>query len=193
MKDMITIDDKKRFLYWFLERYQLKNPEAEWLLQYIATNDKLLAKTHFTNRFKRTPKAIFMSSTDVNTTAFKFYKNQSVTSEVERAFLDLYNYPEEELYLTMYFSDRARCPEYAAVMVEDEVEGKLSSVNDAVLSLEAELWLDEVSYEHRLNNLEQRIDDALIAGDRSMFLRLSKEYKLLRETKGKNASRTTMS
>ena len=182
MKEMITVADKKRFIHWFLEHFNLKNPEAEWLLQYVASNENLLARTHFTDRFQRSPKALFMSTTCVNMTAFKFYKNRRVTSDVEKAFLDLHNHPNEDLYITLYFRDRAHSPEYASVIEGQETESPILSQKDVMLGLEAEMWLDKVQFEHHCAVLRKNIDEALDRGDRDAFLQLTSQYKALLET-----------
>ncbi len=182
MREIITVADKKRFIHWFLEHFNLKNPEAEWLLQYVASNESLLEKTHFTDRLERSPKALFMSTTCVNMTAFKFYKNRRVTSDVEKAFLDLHNHPNEELYITLYFRDRAHCVEYSAVLESQEAELKVQSKRDIMTGLEAEMWLDHVQYDHQCTFLRQRIDEALDRKDRSAFAELSYQYKALLRT-----------
>lgn len=176
MKDMITGADKKQFIKWFLEHYELKNPEAEWLLQYLYSSEQLLAKVHFTEHFRSSPKALLMSTTCVQMTAFKFYKNKRVTSDVEKAFLDVHSHPEEDIYVTLYFNGRNTCSRYLAVL--EEVEEPMPTVTgtEALIALQAELVLDQIEREWRRDRYDREIDAALVNGDRAAFLRLAAEY-----------------
>ncbi|KXG43625.1 hypothetical protein U473_06050 [Tepidibacillus decaturensis] len=71
---MITVNDKKDFIKWFLSSYTLAKKEAAWLLTYIASNDKILEKVHFVEDIHDLPKSLFISSECVTLTPFKFYK-----------------------------------------------------------------------------------------------------------------------
>lgn len=179
MRDMITAADKKMFIQWFLEHYELKNPEAEWLLQYLASSEQLLGRVHFTDHFRHLPKALLMSTTCVQMTAFKFYKNKRVTSDVEKAFLDVHSHPEEDLYLTLYFHDRSTCPEYAAVVEREMEEARRVTAAEVLCGLEAEMFLDHIAREFRLRALLDDIDEALARRDSEAFFRLSGEYRRL--------------
>ncbi len=175
MRDMITAADKKQFIQWFLEHYELKNPEAEWLLQYLASSEQLLAKVHFTDHFRHLPKALLMSTTCVQMTAFKFYKNKRVTSDVEKAFLDVHSHPEEDIFVTLYFQDRNTCQEYTAVLEGESAEAFHPTPTELLTSLEAEMWLDHVEREFRLKAVRTGIDEALDRGDRETFLQLARQ------------------
>ena len=178
MKDMITGADKKQFIKWFLEHYELKNPEAEWLLQYLYSSEQLLAKVHFTEHFRSSPKALLMSTTCVQMTAFKFYKNKRVTSDVEKAFLDVHSHPEEDVYVTLYFNGRNTCSHYLAIL--ESVDGPVSTPTvtgtEALLALQAELILDQIEREWRRERFDREVDSALVNGDRAAFFRITSEY-----------------
>ncbi len=176
MKDMITGADKKQFIKWFLEHYELKNPEAEWLLQYLYSSEQLLAKVHFTEHFRSSPKALLMSTTCVQMTAFKFYKNKRVTSDVEKAFLDVHSHPEEDIYVTLYFNGRNTCSRYLAVLEQVDERAQAVTGTEALMALQAELVLDHIEREWRRERYDREIDVALVNGDRDAFFRLTAEY-----------------
>lgn len=179
MGEVINVSEKKYFIKWFLEKYELQNREAEWLLQYLASNDHILEKVHFVDNFKNLPKTILMSTKCVQMTPFKFYKNRRVTSDVEKAFLDIHNHPSEDMYIGLFFKDRTMSPEYAAVLENNPVD--LSRETDALVSLQAELILDFAIKEFRLSKLYEQIDQALDVGDKESFSRLTIELKQLIE------------
>ncbi|KYP80970.1 IDEAL domain protein [Ferroacidibacillus organovorans] len=175
MKEMITAADKKQFIQWFLEHYELKNPESEWLLQYLCSSEQLLARVHFTDQFRNSPKALLMSTTCVQMTAFKFYKNKRVTSDVEKAFLDVHNHPEEDVYVTLYFRDRANSARYKAVVEAQSETRYTASTLEVLHGLIAELWLDRIAQEYRESVLRKRIDDALLAKNEKEFYESASE------------------
>lgn len=176
MKDLVKATDKKHFIEWFLTHYELKNPEAEWLLQYLAQNEQILARVHFTDHFRNLPKAMLLSTTCVQMTAFKYYKNKRVTSDVEKAFLDVHNHPEEDLYVTLYFSDRTSCPEYSAVLEGTQSQSSVVTTSEALTALQAELWVDAIERELQEKDLRMQIDRALDARNKELFMQLSSQW-----------------
>lgn len=180
MGEVIKVSEKKLFIKWFLEKYELQNREAEWLLQYLASNDQILEHVHFIDNFRNLPKTILMSTKCVQMTPFKFYKNKRVTSDVEKAFLDIHNNPTEDIYIGLFFKDRSISPEYAAVLETNPMDDHRESP-DAMISLQAELFLDHVMRRWRLNKKYQEIDEALDNRDRKRFLQLAEELRAEKE------------
>ncbi|GAX89749.1 ReoY family proteolytic degradation factor [Effusibacillus lacus] len=179
MGEVINGAEKKYFIKWFLENYELQNREAEWLLQYLASNDHILERVHFIDNFKNLPKTILMSTKCVQMTPFKFYKNRRVTSDVEKAFLDIHNNPQEDIYIGLFFKDRSVSPEYAAVLETNPQEEARET--DALVSLQAELILDTAIRNYQLAKLYEQIDLALDLGDKKRFHELANQLKDLIE------------
>ncbi|PWI57061.1 YpiB family protein [Sulfoacidibacillus thermotolerans] len=177
MKNVITVADKKHFITWFLEHYELRNPEAEWLLQYLASNDQLLAKVHFTEQFRNSKKSILMSTTCVQMTGFKFYKNKRVTSDVEKAFLDVHTHPDEDVYVTLYYRGRSDCVHYLSVVENLQEAMSKATPTDILIELQVELLLDHIEQTHRKEQLLRAIDEALDRMDRDAFITLSENYR----------------
>lgn len=180
MSEVITIAEKKTFIKWFLEKYELQNREAEWLLQYMASSDQLLERVHFIDNFRNLPKTILLSTKCVQMTPFKFYKNKRVTSDVEKAFLDIHNNPTEDIYIGLFFKERSVSPEYAAVLEQNPMDDTRESI-DALVSLQAEMVLDYAIKNHRLDSLYKQIDEALDRGDKKMFRQLTAELNQVLE------------
>jgi len=178
MGEVITVAEKKGFIKWFLEKYDLQNREAEWLLQYIASSEQLLERVHFIDNFRNLPKTILVSTKCVQMTPFKFYKNKRVTSDVEKAFLDIHHNPEEEIYIGLFFKERTTSPEYAAVLERNPMDDTPETI-DALISLQAEMVLDLAVKSYRTDALRAQIDQALATGDKESFLRLTAELNQL--------------
>lgn len=176
MGEVITIAEKKTFIKWFIEKYDLQNREAEWLLQYIASSDQMLERVHFIDNFRNLPKTILISTKCVQMTPFKFYKNKRVTSDVEKAFLDIHNNRNEEIYIGLFFKDRTTSPEYASVLEQNPLDDAKETI-DALVSLQAEMVLDFAIKSYRLGNLKEQIDAALDRGDKNAFVELSNKLR----------------
>lgn len=184
MSEVITIAEKKVFIKWFLDKYQLQNREAEWLLQYIAASDQLLERVHFIDNFRNLPKTILISTKCVQMTPFKFYKNKRVTSDVEKAFLDIHHNPTEDIYIGLFFKERTTSPEYAAVLERNPMDDTKESI-DALVSLQAEMVLDHAIRTFHLNAIYEEIDKALDRGDQKAFMELSAKLREMTEQEAK--------
>ncbi|MBA4496059.1 ReoY family proteolytic degradation factor [Paenactinomyces guangxiensis] len=182
MNKSVSISEKKEFIGWFLNRYELQKKEAAWLLSYLSSNDQLLQKLHFVDNVRYVSKSMILSTKCSNMTPFKFTKNKRVGADVETAFYDIRSYPHEDLYIGLYFKDRATCPEYAAVLEVNPME-KHDLAQDHLLSLFAEMLLDQAVEEFRQHELYRRIDDALAVRDEQTFLQLSEQWIKILESR----------
>jgi uncharacterized protein YpiB (UPF0302 family) len=176
MRNTISATDKKHFIQWFLEHYELKHPEAQWLLQYLCGSEAMLGRVHFTDHFKNASKCMVISTTCVQMTAFRFYKNKRVTSDVERAFLDVHSHPDEDLYITLYFRDRTSSSEYRAIIEDGDASSQEPGESDLTTRLVVELIVDHIERLQRIASLQRAVDVALDRRDRASFERLAGEY-----------------
>ena len=83
----VSVEDKKNFIQWFLNNYQLKKRESVWILNYLMNHDELLGQLHFVQEAKFCPRGIIMTSQCSEEVAFRFYKNQLVTTDAEKPFM----------------------------------------------------------------------------------------------------------
>lgn len=175
---MVSVNEKKEFIRWFLNTYKVSKKEAAWLITYLASNDTLLEKVHFVDDIHDLPKAILISTECITMTPFKFYKNNRVTPDVEAAFLDIRSNPDEEIFVGLYFKDRDNSPEYAAVLEVNPME-KQNLIKDTLLELVAEIVLDRAIRDFNKEKLYAAIDDALQKGDKEKFLALTNQLNLI--------------
>lgn len=47
MQTPVSVNEKKDFIRWFLNHYQLKRRECVWILNYLMSHDSLMEKVHF--------------------------------------------------------------------------------------------------------------------------------------------------
>ncbi|MGA9175027.1 MAG: ReoY family proteolytic degradation factor [Thermoactinomyces sp.] len=175
MKSRVSVAEKKEFIHWFLQKYELQKKEAAWLLSYLSSSDELLKHVHFVDHVRRLPKSMMISTKCSKMISFRFTKNKRVGADVETAFYDIRTYPHEDLYIGLYFKDRAKSPEYAAVLEVNPME-KHDLVQDHLLSLFAEMLLDQAVKEFQRRELYKKIDHALEERDEQAFLQLSEQW-----------------
>lgn len=170
----ISTEIKKKFLQWFLHYEQLKQQEATWILTYVIENEQLLKHIHFVNEAKYCPRAVVLTSTDLDQVPFLFYKEQIITDNPDKLFHDIRLNPGEPLYIQLNFKGANQHPLYARVLEENPFAPiQLHEVEqDKFLSKQL---LDQLEYEHQRDSLNIQIDQALDQKDKNKFLRLVKE------------------
>lgn len=178
MSSTISIIEKKDFLKWFLNSYQLKRRECTWLLNYLMSDDLLMKKVHFVESAEYCPKAIIISANDVDCVPFSFQKRQHVTMDAEKAFHDIRMNKDEEIYIQLNFKEAKKLPKYVAVL-EDNPYIPVDKDSEKMYSLFAEMIIDQVKIKHERERLLTQIDLALENNEKSRFLELTEKLKQL--------------
>ncbi|MGM7701670.1 ReoY family proteolytic degradation factor [Pseudalkalibacillus sp. Hm43] len=178
MGSTVTVLEKKDFLKWFLNHYQLKKRECVWLLNYLVSDEALMENVHFVENAEYCPKAIIMSTNCVDGVPFRFYKQNILTTDAEKSFHDIRLNQDEDVYIELKFKGAYRTPQYAAVL-EENPHIPENMVPDKKYGLWAEMILDQSFSHFRKKSLQTQIDEALDRKDFESFERLSKEYNKL--------------
>lgn len=170
MSGAITIAEKRHFLRWFLTNYQLQSREAEMLMRYVMTRENVLRRVHFVESFRQLPRVIVVSTTCVQVAPFRYYrKNKPVSTDVEQAFLDLYQHPDDEVYIGLYFKDRNTSAEYSSVL-EEVTTSELEPAVREMISMQAEWLIDQLTQSYERSRLMKAVDVALDARNKEAFL-----------------------
>ena len=103
MSTSVSVEDKKRFIQWFLKNYQLKKRESAWILHYILNHAEILENIHFVRDVKFCPRGMMITSKCSEEVPFGFYKNHLVTTDVEKTFHDIRLNYNEKLYIQINF------------------------------------------------------------------------------------------
>ncbi|MCA0970357.1 ReoY family proteolytic degradation factor [Halobacillus litoralis] len=168
MQTPISVDEKKDFVRWFLNHFQLKKRESVWILNYLMNHESLLSSVHFVNEVKFCPRGMEISAQGVSDPPFRFYKGQVMTNDAEKSFHDLRMNKDEPVYIQMNFEKAQQCSKYALVLEENPYLPKDYYLNDRDKS-EANRLLSHSLLQHRLKQTETEIDLALVRGDRETF------------------------
>jgi uncharacterized protein YpiB (UPF0302 family) len=175
MKELITVSHKRNFIHWFLNHYEMKDPMVKWLLESLSSRENWLTNVHFTEHLQTDRKAMLISTKCVQMAPFKFYHMHRISTDVEKALLEIHQHPEQDLYVTLYFRNRLHAKEYKMVLEHPEFPLK-EAPKQYLANLQIELFIDELLRSHRLNQLYQQINLALDHRDQKLFMKLSDEY-----------------
>lgn len=176
MGSMITVNEKKDFLRWFLQSFQLKRRECAWLLNYLISDDSLMEKVHFVERAEFCPKAIIISTTDVEHIPFTFHKHKHVTMDAEKAFHDIRLNNEEDIYVQLHFVGSKSNILYVTVLEENPFVPESLEMSSTYGVL-AEMILDQSIEAYEKSKLALEIDKALDEKDEERFNELSAKMK----------------
>lgn len=178
MSSTVSVLEKKDFIKWFLNHYQLKKRECVWLLNYLVSDDQLMEKVHFVEKAEYCPKAIIMSAQCTDGVPFRFYKQNVLTTDAEKSFHDIRLNQDEDIYIELNFNSSRLTPEYASVL-EENPHLPPNMVTDKKYGLWAELILDQSINEFKRKTILMQIDKALDEKDEASFQKLSEELNNL--------------
>lgn len=178
MQTPVSAKDKKKFLQWFLNHYQLKKRESVWILNYLINHQEILENVHFVHDAKFCLRSIIITSQCSKEVPFRFYKNHLVTTDAEKAFHDIRLNQHESLYIQLNFNKANQNHMYAAVLEEnpfvpDEYLITQQDKENATILLEHSL------HEFRRHQILKKIDRTLDNQDKEEFNRLVLELRIL--------------
>lgn len=168
--------EKKAFIYWFLNQYEMKARESNWILSYLASHNKLLRNLHFVRHAKACPRSIIISTKCSNGVAFRFHRNKLITSDPEKAFHDIRLNDDEALYVQLNFHQWRQNPQYALILEENPFLSDDDFITDED-KREAERLMNYTLQAQIRKSLIEQIDESLDERDYNKFIRLSDELK----------------
>lgn len=171
MQTPISVQDKKSFIQWFLDHYQLKKRESVWILNYLVNHNEILANVHFVREVKFCPRGIIMTSHCSEESPFRFYKNHLVTTDAEKSFHDIRLNQHEPLYIQLNFENAKQNSFYVAVLEENPYIPDEYFITKKDQDLARQL-LEKSLYEYKRNTLIKEIDYSLDEMDQKKFMRL---------------------
>ncbi len=170
----ITNTDKKHFLKWFTQKYELKRRESLWILDYLYNHDIMLEKTHFVEQVDQTPRGIYMTVKGNQKPSFRFYKNGHTFKDAMQAFHEIRLNWSSSLYIEIDFEEAWEQPEYLAVLEDNPY----APWNENIPSEVVEMVDDALNIETLLlarKQILEEIDSTLIEGQKETFNALTSE------------------
>lgn len=176
MNAPVSVNEKKEFIRWFLNHYQLKRRECVWILNYLMSHDQLMEKVHFVEQAQFCPRGIVMSTHCVDDVPFRFYKENVMTTDAEKSFHDIRLNREEDIFIQLNFHASFQAPQFAAVLEENPYMPKNLQISDKE-RLMAEEFLSSSIRRFQKEKLFQQIDEALDNNDKEAFKVLTEQLK----------------
>jgi uncharacterized protein YpiB (UPF0302 family) len=174
----VSVNEKKEFVRWFLNHYQLKRRECVWILNYLMSHDQLMRKVHFVEQAQYCPRGLIMSTHCVDDVPFRFYKENVMTTDAEKSFHDIRLNRDQDIFIQLNFRSAFHCTNYVAVLEENAYIPKHLQVNEKD-QLIAERFLKETIRNHQREKLLKKIDKALDQKNESEFKKLSSQLSQL--------------
>ncbi|HWJ80445.1 MAG TPA: ReoY family proteolytic degradation factor [Niallia sp.] len=178
MTTPVSVNEKKDFIRWFLNHYQLKRRECVWILNYLMSHDQLMEKVHFVENAEKCPRGLIMSTHCVDEVPFRFYKENVMTTDAEKSFHDIRLNRDEDIYIQLNFYASNQSHQYAAVQVDNPFMAKKIQISEKDKMI-AEQFLVNSIEKFQKDRLKQLIDEALDSGDRELFQTLTEKLKML--------------
>lgn len=180
MQSLVSVEDKKQFIQWFLNSCQLKKRESVWILNYLLNHPELLENVHFVREVKFCPRGIIMTAQCAKDTPFRFYKNHLVTTDAEKSFHDIRLNRDQPLFLQLNFKNSKQNACYAAVLEENPYLPEEFYITGQDQETAAKL-LKESLYEFKKQALLEEIDQALDELDQHKFAELVQQLHQLQK------------
>jgi uncharacterized protein YpiB (UPF0302 family) len=188
MTTPVSVNEKKDFIRWFLNHYQLKRRECVWILNYLMSHDQLMEKVHFVEQAQYCPRGLIMSTHCVDKVPFRFYKENVMTTDAEKSFHDIRLNRDEDIFIQLNFHASYQAHQYAAVLEENPFVPKHLQVNEKD-GIVAEQLLQYSIDRFQREKLMELIDEALDKQDQELFQMLTEKLNQLSQTQEKGSLR----
>lgn len=179
MATPVSVNEKKDFIRWFLNHYQLKRRECVWILNYLMSHDQLMEKVHFVEQAQYCPRGLVMSTHCIDKVPFRFYKENVMTTDAEKSFHDIRLNRDEEIYIQLNFHASNQAHQYVAVLEENPFMPKhlQENENDRIV---VEQLLNASIERFQREKLLSLIDEALDKQDRNAFIHLTEQLNKIK-------------
>ncbi|WP_083392110.1 ReoY family proteolytic degradation factor [Bacillus sp. MUM 13] len=176
----VSVNEKKDFIRWFLNHYQLKRRECVWILNYLMSHDQLMKKVHFVEHAQYCPRGLIMSTHCVDEAPFRFYKSNIMTTDAEKSFHDIRLNREEDIFIQLNFKSAYSSYQYASVLENNPFMPRSTAGNDKDKIL-AEQFLENTILTFQKDRILKEIDVALDNNDEKMFKTLTEKLLKLQK------------
>lgn len=179
MSTSISIQDKKAFIDWFLENYQLKKRESVWILNYLTNHDSILKNVHFIREARFCPRGMIISTRCSQEVAFRFYKEHVVTTDAEKSFHDIRLNRHEPIYIQLCFKNASQSAEYNAVLEDNPFLPDDFFITKREKQLASE-FLKYTLFKAEKKQLMKKIDHALDDYNQDAFMHYTNKLKKIK-------------
>lgn len=170
----VSIQEKKEFLTWFLQKHEMHSEELNWFIQDLLDDQRTLEYVHFVERMKDCPKGIMITIRPAGNLSFVFFKGKVRTNDIYTAYHELQLYQQENMFVNVNFPEKEQNILYQAVLEADYAfRQEISRVTEQLLH--------KITREGEVAYLEREIDRSLFAEDYGAFMYFSNRLKTLKK------------
>ena len=175
-----SLEEKKKFITWFIQHHQLKRRESLWILNYLLNHELLLKNVHFVENISATNRGMGLAAVESPNDPFIYYKDGQVFDDPEQAFHDLRLNWREEFYLELYFQDSYLILSTFGVLEPNPFEAEEEQF-DTAMENELTTFLERLGWQERKRHLLKLIDKALVEKNEEQFKKYTEELKSIEE------------
>lgn len=175
-----SLEEKKNFITWFIQNYQLKRRESLWILNYLLNHEVLLKNIHFVENIEITNRGMGLAALNSPQEAFVYFKEGKRFDDPEQAFHDLRLNWKEDFYLELYFQRSYQSLSAFGVLEDNPFETDEMRFDPETEQM-VEESLEKLAIQERKKHLLQLIDAALIDKDEEKFRVYTEELKSIDE------------
>jgi uncharacterized protein YpiB (UPF0302 family) len=166
--ETISVIEKKNFIKYLLNNYKFKRRECVWILNFMLEKNDILEKVRFTKDAANEKRGVIMSTDCVDEPAFRYFREDTMTTDAEKGFHDIRLNRDDILYVEFRYGDSHSCTKYASVLDSEykpPYGSKSRQIHDTIDNL-----FDNVMYKQRLRILDELINKALDEKDEESFI-----------------------
>lgn len=166
----VSIQEKKDFLTWFIQKHEMLSDELNWFIQDLLDDHRTLEYVHFVERVEDCPKGIVITIRQDGDLSFLFFKGKVRTNDIYTAYHELQLYQEDHIFVKVNFPDDRRNTLYQAVLEADHAfRREVKQVTEQLLH--------KVATEGEITILQQEIDRSLLEKDYESFMYFTSRLK----------------
>jgi uncharacterized protein YpiB (UPF0302 family) len=165
--EAISVNEKKKFIKFFLNSFQVKRREVTWILNFVLDKPGVLEKVRFTKNASNENRGMIITTTCVDEPVFRYFTGDVMTTDAEKGFHDIRLNQEEPLYIEFRYKGSQNCSRYASVLTSEykpPYGTKAREITDVIDNL-----LENIEYEKELEELDGLINKALDEKDKESF------------------------
>ena len=174
----IDVQQKKKFLNWFVNHGTFNRREVLWILNYLANHEAILNNVHFIEAADQTNRGLQIRDANQEGEAIQLYIDGKVFTDSDQAFHEIRLNWKKPLYLECLFDGAWQTSEFLSI-IEDNPFAKWNERISPEIIEELEGFFKEEERQAKLSLLYSQIDFALENGDKEAFLELSNEVNQL--------------
>ena len=173
----VTVEQKRNFIRYVLDNFEQRKRETGWILEFLATKDKLLENIIFTTDIRNVPRGfkIAVRNAKGSPAAFKFFRNGETHTDPEKGFHDIRLNTNEVTYVEIFLPNRFQDPNFVAVLEPHPYDIDVFLKPEEKEMLDA--FLNVTMIQGKELRLKAQIDASLSAGDEERFKELTAQLK----------------